>query len=398
MNKTEIEKFIEENRKKQIPEVVLKLSKVDSYTREFIVNQIHGKQKAKSKYPFLLDIKGFKFPSPRAISQSSSQQTASNKSRFVTSGGKIADLSGGMGLDSYYFSKVADHVDYVEVDAELAALSKNNFEALNAKNIYTHNTDAKNFLENSNEKYDLVFIDPDRRLSKEKAFKIEDCEPNVAKLLPLIWEKSEQCLIKLSPMLDITQALEELNNCIEVHVVSVENECKELLFLLAKDTTKEPAIITTNLTKHNEESYTFHQSKEKERLAEFSKPQHYIYEPNSSILKSGAFKSIAYSFGLQKLAVNTHLYTSEKLADNFPGRKIEIIEVFKPKKGKIGKANVVCRNFPLSTDQLKKKYKIKDGGEYFLYACSLNDNSKVFIIGKQVIPYAKLDSTQHTIH
>jgi len=370
--------FIDQHQFKSASETALILSKQSHLPKSFILNQINGRQKAKKKFPSLLVVKSFIFPSSKAISQSSSEKTALYKSKIV-SADSIADLSGGMGLDSYYFSKKAKHVDYVELDKELFEISSSNFESLNAENISTHNYRSEQFIKQVKNRYDLVFIDPDRRVTKDKAFRINDCEPNVASLLPLIWKCALKCLIKLSPMLDITQALNELKFCKEVHVVSVDNDCKEILFLLEKDFNGPPRIKTINIKKEQIEHFDFNQQAESETLVQFGEPQQFLYEPNASILKAGAFKSIAASFELKKLAKNTHLYSSDKLIENFPGRTLKVISTAKPKKGMVHQANVVTRNFHLSPDQIKRKYKIKDGGSSFIYACRLEDNSQKFI-------------------
>ena len=187
-------------------------------------------------------------------------------------------------------------------------------------------------------------------------------------------------------MLDIQQALTQLPNCKEVHVVSVNNDCKELLFLLEKDSKSEPNITCVNLKKENDKYFEFTFQEERTTSIEFSDIETYLYEPNASIMKAGPFKSIASQLELKKLATNTHLYTSETLLKNFPGRTLNVLDHGKPQKGFTKQANVVSRNFPLTPEQIKKKYKIKDGGNQFLYACSLEDGSKSFVVGELVLP------------
>lgn len=378
-----VSEFIVKHDGKSASEVALLLSKNKTLPKEFILNQINGRQKAKQKFPFLRSFPEYTFPSARAVSQSSSEKTANYKA-LILSPKTVADLSGGMGLDSYFFSKQANQVDYVELNTELANMAIQNFKTLEVGNVKVHNAEAASFLKNTKEQYELIYIDPDRRAQKEKAFKIDECEPNVAELLPLIWEKSSSCLIKLSPMLDISQALEELSNCKEVHIVSVDNECKELLFLLEKDFVGEPVIRCYNINKNKNQAFSFSPWEERDAVPSFSKPQNFLYEPNSSILKSGGFKKVSEGFQIAKLEPNTHLYTSNDLVKNFPGRTLKILELSKPRKGITEKANVICRNFSQSPDFIKKKYKIKDGGKLFLYATTLEKKEKVFILGELV--------------
>ena len=189
-------------------------------------------------------------------------------------------------------------------------------------------------------------------------------------------------MVKISPMLDIQQALTQLPHCKEVHVISVNNDCKELLFLLERDYKAGPTIKCVNLKKENDEYFEFTFQEERKTGIEFSDVEKFLYEPNASIMKAGGFKSIASQKGLKKLATNTNLYTSKTLLKNFPGRALNVLNHGKPQKGFTEQANVVSRNFQLTPEQIKKKYKIMDGGNLFLYACSLEDGSKRFVLGE----------------
>ncbi len=379
-----VEDFIAQNAHKSTAELALLMSKKADWPKEYILNQINGRQKAIKKYPFLLGHETFRFPPSRAVEQSSSELTAKYKAALFK-GKSMHDLSGGMGLDSYFFSLQFDTVDYVERNQELFELATYNFhQVLNASSISTYNTDAVSFLKQEERKVHLIYIDPDRRATKSKAFLIEDCEPNIAAILPQIWERSHSCLIKLSPMLDISEAISQLKGCKEFHVLAVKNDCKELLFLLEKDFEGEPKIVAKELAIGQESSFSFLMSEERELNIALSEPQNFLYEPNVAVLKSGGFKSIAQQYQLKKLAINTHLYTSNQLIPDFPGRSLKIKTVTAPKKGISKKANVVCKNFPQTAAELRKKYKIQDGGKDFLYACSINKDKKVFILAEKV--------------
>lgn len=377
--KTEVTHFIEQHLNHSIAEVALLLSKRPELPKEVIINQINGLQRARQKFPFLLSVQAYQYPSPKAVAQSSSEHAAQYKAAILKAN-TVVDLSGGMGLDSYFFSKYTSNSHYVERDTVLAQLTNQNFLALGADHIECHNTSAASFLDNLSSSIDLIYIDPDRRATKERAFKIDECEPNVGNLLPIIWEKTRYCLIKLSPMLDISQALTQLKNCKEVHVVSVHNDCKEILFLLEKEYTGEPLIKATNYKHGQWRTFDFTFDSESNTAIDYSLPLNYLYEPNSSIMKAGAFKSIGDQFNLMKLAPNTHLYTSNQYINNFPGRSLKIEVFAKPQKSWVEKANVVCRNFSLSPEKLKKKYKVRDGGNQFLYACELSNKQKVFVL------------------
>ena len=236
-----VEKFIEENAHKSSAELSLMLSKRNELPRDYIINQINGRKKAKSKFPFLLEYPEIEFPDSRAIEQASSELTAKYKASLF-SGDRFADLSGGMGLDAYFFSKQFKEGNYLELNPVLFAKSQANFQVLKAINIEAKNESAEQFIENTSNTFDLIYLDPDRRAAKSKAFKIDDCEPNLKEVLPLIWKKTNSCLVKLSPMLDISQALSELDNCKRVYVVAVKNDCKELLFHLEKGLQVQPAL------------------------------------------------------------------------------------------------------------------------------------------------------------
>lgn len=381
----EIEQFILQFKGKPLLEASLALSKKEGWPKEFILNQINGQQKSKQKFPFLIDQKNFTFPSPRAVSQASSENTARYKSNLI-SGKTLLDLSGGMGIDSYFFAQKVIHLNYVEQDKLLFNLTKKNLEQMGLTNCSFENTKAEDFLQQNILQFDVVYLDPDRREKSEKAVKIEDCRPNLSKILPDIFNISQLCLIKLSPLLDIKKAQHQLPNVKEIHIVSVHNDCKELLFLLDRNFSGEPTIHAVNLNRKGElaSSFSFQPKEEKSAIANLSAPIHYLYEPNVSLLKSGAFKLLCSSFSISKLAKNTHLYTSGDWIADFPGRKLKIISLNKPQNGVVKKANVVSRNFPMKPDVIRKKYKIEEGDQYFLYACTLENNQKIFIIAERI--------------
>jgi hypothetical protein len=280
-------------------------------------------------------------------------------------------------------------VEYIEPDESLLQIVQHNHRTLGSSNISYHHTRAEDFLDSS-WKADLVFIDPSRRNKGQKVFKLSDCEPDVTALYKSIFEKTEHLLIKTSPLLDIQQALRELPTVYKIYVVSVANECKELLFLCKKMVHSEPEIVTVNIYQTHTEKFTFTKAQEQTAAVVYSPPLEYLYEPNASVLKAGAFKIIASLYGLSKIDVSTHLYTSAKYRADFPGRIFQVEALVKNDSKVIqthfpdGKANVITRNYPLSAEELKKKVKLKDGGDKFLIAFS-GPKEKFLAVARRVV-------------
>lgn len=270
----------------------------------------------------------------------------------------------------------------------LAELAGKNFASLNA-DIVVHNCPAETFLEQS-APVSAIFIDPARRdNSGRKMVSISDCTPDVAALQHTLLAKAPNVLIKLSPMLDIAVVLRELQHVKAIHVVAVDNECKELLVELERHYTAEPVLHAVNLTAAQTEHFTFRPSEERHTLPTLAAGVgRYLYEPNAALLKAGAFRTIAHRFGIDKLHTNSHLYTGDTLQNDFPGRRFEV-EAVVPFKSKLkpadlrhtDKACIAARNFPLSVADLRKVLKIGDGGDTFIFATTLRDNSKVLIFG-----------------
>jgi len=252
------------------------------------------------------------------MEQCSSEQTASYKSKLVL-GNSLIDLTGGFGIDSYYFSKEFKEVTYIEQNRELYDVVKQNFNNLKADNIELINATAEEFLNTTDKKADIVYIDPSRRNQNQRVFKLDECTPNIIEFSAEIFTIADKILVKTAPLLDIKQTLKDLKNVTNIWVISVFNDCKEILYLLEKGVINEPQIHTVNLTNQNQK-FSFDYEQEQNTQVTYSEPLNYLYEPNASILKSGAFNSITEIFNLKKIAPNTHLYTSKKLIDFFPGR------------------------------------------------------------------------------
>jgi hypothetical protein len=280
----------------------------------------------------------------------------------------------------------------VEQNRELCDIAEHNFEVLGLQNVAIENSTNETFLEKMSA-VDVIYLDPSRRDDTgKKVVRIEDCSPDVSEIQDLLLAKAKMVLIKFSPMLDISLAIKNLKKVSEVHVISVENECKELLFLLYSE--KEYiSYITVNLNKNNDiEKFYF--TFEEEQNAEISFAttiEKYLYEPNTSILKAGAFKSVARQFNIKKLHVNSHLYTSDNLISDFPGRTFAVKDWFVPNKKNLNsfvsetkKANISVRNFPLSVAEIRKKTGLREGGDVYLFATTLSNKKKICVVGEKV--------------
>ncbi len=378
----EEKQFIELYKNKPLPEIALQISKT-SLDKDFILSQINGIQKAKNKLPEFYKTSNIIYPSKLSMEQSSSEKTGIYKSKIIK-GASLIDLTGGFGIDSFYFSKEFKTVIHIEQNSELSLIVKNNLKLLKAKNIKTVNCTAEEFIKTTKEKADIVYIDPSRRNENQRVFKLEECTPNIIELAPDIFKISNKILVKTAPLLDIKQTIKDLGNVSEIWIVSVENDCKEVLYLLNQNKSSPTTLNTVNLTKINQE-YSFSYEEEVNSPAYYSPPKNYLYESNSSILKSGAFNSICSRFDVEKIAPNSHIYTSINLIENFPGRTFRIEQTisYSPKYFKkldIIKANVSCRNFKDSPEQIKKKLKIKDGGKTYLFATTDINDKPILII------------------
>lgn len=376
------QEFIKLHLNKKISEIALLLSKRSDLDKDYIINQINGLQKAKNKLPEFYKNADVIYPATISIEQCSSEESATYKSKIII-GKSLVDLTGGFGIDSFYFSKTIESVTYIEPNISLFTTAYKNFKTLNANNINPVNKTAEDFLDSNSHKFDIAYIDPSRRNENQKVFMLADCIPSIVDLQDDIFKIAPQIIVKTSPILDIKQSIKELKTVSEIWVVSLNNECKEVLYLLNQNSTSEIKINTVNLGNQNQDfSFTFNE----EEIAniEHSDPLNYLYEPNASILKAGAFKSICSKYGVKKIAPNTHLYTSEKLIKNFPGRTFKIEETlpYNPKTFKklgIKQANVSCRNFKESVEQVKKKLNIKDGGDTYLFATTDNNGKPILI-------------------
>ncbi len=382
--KSEVQKFINESLEVNFSKIALLKNPFPEISWTEILTQIASKAKAKTKLPTWFNTNNILYPSKISIEQTSSEITANYKTRLA-SGESIIDLTGGFGIDDYYFSKAFSKVIHCELKQELHDIVKNNLLSLSVKNIECHYGDSLETLKKLNLKFDWIYVDPSRRNdAKGKVFMLKDCLPNVPENLDLYFTFSDNILIKTAPLLDISAGLSELKNVSEIHVVAINNEVKELLWVLKKDFQGSQKIKTINILKDKEEKFEF-DLVTNDNLPTYSEPKKYLYEPNSAILKSGGFNNIAINYKLSKLHQHSHLYTSQELIE-FPGRSFKITQILEYNKTNMkeflinSKANITTRNFPESVDELRKKWKIKDGGELYSFFTTDKTNRKIVLI------------------
>lgn len=379
--------FIREHLNDDVPTLALKKAPVGT-DFSLALRQIAARQLLQKKVPEWVDNEDLLFPAHLSIEQCSSEAAARYKARLLA-GVTFADLTGGLGIDTYYISQQFQHADYVERQAELCDLAKHNFDVLKAA-VKVWNETAEEYLNHCHPK-DCIFIDPARRDEQgRKTVSIADCTPNVAEIQELLLQKAEKVMIKLSPMLDINKALKELHHVKEVHVVAVANECKELDFVLERDWQGEANYFCVNLLT-NQPELCFPLEEERNAPCRFAESvSKYLYEPNPALMKAGCFKLLVERFGVLKLHKNSHLYTSEEWVEDFPGR-IFVVEGWAPYNKKlkqtlladVEKASLAVRNFPLSVTELRKALKIADGDATYLFASTLRGEEKVIIRTKK---------------
>ena len=414
----------------QVADLALQRSKYKHLTDEqwrWFLQQVEGRERTADKLPTFAAIEDWWYPVRLSCEQCSSELTARYKAQIIQCSSlysvseavcilsakrsnakrSFLDLTGGYGVDTFFLSELFEETDYVEQNAELCRIAEHNKEIKNEKlkikNISIHNGTAEEFLSNDRlcpaltiDQYDLIFLDPARRDSHGgKVFRLGDCTPNVVELMPdLVSHLAPEgrIMLKLSPMIDLTQAIKELSAVSKVtpasvltwdiHVVAVKNEVKEVLLLSHQKSEFRTQTITAIDLDKKEQAFVF--TREEEQTAQPQmvhgtlSPCTFLYEPNAAILKGGAYKLVSERFGLQKLDVNTHLYVSDKLVEDFPGRVWKTSPLPSPKERVISQANVLVRNYPLTAEQLKKKLHLRDGGTAYVIGCRVNGKPVLF--------------------
>lgn len=384
-------------------ELLLHKQRYPDVDLEFAVQQIEGQRTARDKWPSLLEYDDFIYPPRLNREQASSDETAMHK---VSVGDElcgeessitVADLTGGMGIDSIAFAKhsrhatplhnrVSAHVDYVEQNEELCTLMEHNRKVLGLENIDIHCADSIEWLAAKDLLFDIIFIDPARRsASGRKVTAFEDCVPNILQHLELLLSRCRWLLVKASPMMDIDKGVAQLGVVSDVYVVAVKGECKELLFLCGGHG-EEPLIHCRNIIPGDSiySNTSFTRSQEAHAEASYcTSVGRYIYEPDASLMKGGPFKLLSYNLGLQKLARNTHLYTSDNL-QNWTGRIFCVLKEIQLNKRNVavipdGRAHVIVRNYPARAEELQRQLGLKEGGELFVIATTVGTKKRGFI-------------------
>lgn len=381
--------FIKQHKTADSKKVALQAHRKFDFPVGFLVDQISGWQKAKKKLTYLTENESVLFPPDINMQQCSSEQTARYKAALVDYD-SVLDLTGGFGVDTYFFAKQAHKAVHVERDEWLSGLVKHNFATLGLNNTTFYNGVAEEFLATNTESFDLIYLDPARRDEQGgKVFKFVDCEPNVVGLKKKLFSLSNRILVKASPMIDLTQGIRELGQVSKTWVISHKNECKEVLFLVEKGFEGETEITATEIGTEKIVEI-------KQKVASpfsFSEPLKYLYDPITSIHKVGNYHLFLnqYNHSLYKLAPNTHLFTSAELIADFSGRVFEIEAIVHYNKKEVRKylveqkANVFTRNFCDYPDQLKKKLGLKDGGSKFVIGVSNTEGNQLILVCSSAI-------------
>lgn len=360
----EVQNYINANLETDLHSLLLKKSPFSEVSMQEMVQQIKGKKVAHRKFPFLLK-ENIVFPPNLNLEQASSQSTAEFKADNLN-GKKFLDLTCGFGIDAYFLSQNFGEITLVEKNPELLDVVKHNWKILNKKATFV-NENLEHFLAKNSESFDVIYLDPARRDSeKNKKFLLEDLSPNLLEIQDQLLEISSQIIIKLSPLIDISYLISVLKNVAKIQIIAVRNEVKELIVFLEKARKGDDVEISCINLESDDAEFAFQFKEEKTAVSAFSEPQQFLYIPNNAVLKSGAFNLISQFFNGKKLHPNTHFYTSDKRIERFPGRVLEINMIDSKHIRKGEKYNIISKNYPLSPDEIKKKYKILDGGNCYL--------------------------------
>lgn len=393
--KREIFAFAREHQDEDTARLLLSAARYPHIDMPTAVQQIEGLRTAREKWPSLLECEDFMYPPRLNREQSSSETTARYKANILLAafaksinpdidllitpkaGERVADLTGGMGIDTLAFAKVAEHVDYVERDPMLCSLMEHNLHALGITNVTVHCADSMEWQATAGH-FSLIFIDPARRAtSGRKVAAFEDCTPNIIEHAGLLRSHCQRLMVKASPMIDIDLACRQLGDVGEVHIVGVKGECKEVLFVCG-ESTGEPRVTCGD--------FSFTRAEEAATEGRYCQNVgRYLYETDATLMKAGPFKLIGQRYGLAQLGRNTHLYTSDKRVDEFPGRVFEVLQELKLSRKEAlaaipgGKAHVVTRNYPVEAAALQRQLGLKEGGERFVVATTVGSRKSGFL-------------------
>ena len=378
--------YIHDHADEDVRQLALRGSKNPEVDLAFALDQIAGQQKAKTKIPRWAAVDGIVYPPHLSMEQCSSEQTAKYKASIAGQGALFVDLTAGIGVDMAFMSKGFQRAVHVERQSQLCAISSENYRCLGLHHIEVVCGDGVDYLHQLSHA-DLIFLDPARRDEHGgRTYGIADCTPNVLEIRDELLKKADRVMIKLSPMLDWRKAVDDLGNVSEVHIVSVDNECKELLLVLTKEE-RPLRMVCVN----NDSIFEYDVNENADSVVCSHAHPQYLYEPNASIMKAGCFALIGKRFGVCQLDQNSHLFVSEQDIPDFPGRHFIIERITSMNKrdlknafAAIDMANIAVRNFPLSVSELRKRLKLKDGGDVFVFATTVTDNGhQLFICRKK---------------
>lgn len=379
--------FVKEHAADDVQRLALEVRKHPEVDAHFALDQIAGRQKSRTKLPSWAEVDALIFPPSVSMEQCSSEATASYKSSLV-SGEFLVDLTGGFGVDFSFLADRFSSAVYVERQEHLCHIAEHNFKVLGLSHVQVVNDDAEHYLATM-PVVDLIYLDPARRDGAgNRVFRLDDCTPNVVQLLDLLLTKGRQVMIKLSPMLDVSQALRQLRGVSEVHIVSVAGECKELLLLLSAKQEGDVKIVCVN----DGQTFTYRLGEPVVMPMQWSgklpaEGDLYLYEPNASMMKAGCFGQLAQRYGLQAVAQQSHLFVAERPISDFQGRKFVVNDIttlnskeLKQKLAGITQANVAVRNFPLKAAELAKRLCLKDGGSVYIFGTRLTNGKNVLLL------------------
>ena len=378
--------FIRQHAADDVRKLALQGTKDAAVDLSMALQQIAGRQTALKKLPSWAAVERVLYPPHLNMEQCSSEQTARYKARLAGSGDMYVDLTGGLGVDFYWMSQGFKQRYYVERNAELCELVEHNFRTL-GHNCSVYCCDTATYLPTVPHA-DVVFLDPARRNEHGgRTYDIKDCTPNILELLPLLMEKADKVILKLSPMLDWRKAVDDLQYVREVHIVSVDNECKELLLVL-EQTERPLRLVCVN------NNQIFEVSSHPSPLTPHPSPltsEQFLYEPNASIMKAGCFDALAQQYPVCQVSANSHLFLSSVEIEDFPGRRFQICAISSTNKqtlketlAGVSRANITVRNFPMSVEQLRKKLHLKDGGDTYIFATTKADGAHCLYICRKI--------------
>ena len=358
-----------------------------------VIQQIAGWQVARTKVPSWAEVEGLHYPRHLSLEQCSSEQTARYKASLLSPGDTFVDLTGGFGVDFFFMSQPFQRRVYVEQQQELCDIARHNFDLLNHPCTVVCGS-ATEYLQQMPHA-SAIYIDPARRDAHgARTYSISDCTPNVLELQELLVKKADRVIIKLSPMLDWHKAASDLQHISAIHIVSVQNECKELLLVLADGAMSEAPVVCINLLADGTlQRFEYNPATNAQSANVNAKVNAiYLYEPNASIMKAGCFDEIGNFYQICKLSANSHLYVSDHEVKDFPGRGFQILSIPSMNKRElkealrdIDRANITVRNFPMSAEALRKRLRLKDGGDLYIFATTVGDGSHQLFICRKIV-------------